>query len=73
MPLILERIKGEGLVILEQKFITATEDQCRQHYNIKTRNYGATEEQIVSYLAKSWLMDHVVKEDLKMKGFMNDS
>ena len=55
MPLILQRIKEAGLVILEQKFITATEDQCRQHHNIKTRNYGATEEQIVDYLARSYV------------------
>lgn len=26
----------------------------------------------VTYLAKGWLMDHVLKEDLKMKGFMGD-
>ena len=25
-----------------------------------------------TYLAKGWLMEHVVKEDLKMKGFMDD-
>lgn len=26
----------------------------------------------VAYLAKDWLLNHVLKEDLKMKGFMGD-
>ncbi|MFA6464020.1 MAG: nucleoside-diphosphate kinase [Candidatus Paceibacterota bacterium] len=55
LPLILDNIRQSGLVILEQKFLTATEDQCKKHHNIKTRNYGATEEQIVDYLARSYI------------------
>lgn len=27
----------------------------------------------ISYIAKDWLMIHLLKEDLKMKGFMGDS
>ncbi|HEY4509012.1 MAG TPA: nucleoside-diphosphate kinase [Candidatus Paceibacterota bacterium] len=58
LPHIIQNILDSDLLILEQKFISATEKQCREHYNVKARNYGATEEQIIDYLSKSYIKDH---------------
>lgn len=55
LPMIVEHINNAGLGICEKEFLTASVEQCRDHYNIKVRNYGATEEQIVHYLSKSYI------------------
>ena len=55
LPIILSYIENCDLVISEQKFLTATEEQCRKHHSIKNRSYGATEEQIVDYLSRSYI------------------
>ncbi len=60
LPTIISRIQDAGLIITEQKYITASEEQCRGHYHVKTRNYGATETQIVDYLCKSYVKDNSV-------------
>jgi nucleoside-diphosphate kinase len=55
LPIILDFINSSGLSVVEQKFLTATEDQCRRHHNVKMRNYGATEDQTVDYLSRSYI------------------
>jgi nucleoside-diphosphate kinase len=55
MPIIISDIKRSGLKIEKQKFLTASEKQCRQHFQVKAQNYGATEKQIVEYLSRSYI------------------
>ena len=57
VPTIRNRILAAGLTILQEKYITATEDQCRKHYQVKMRNYGASEDQTVKYLSRSYVKE----------------
>jgi hemerythrin len=62
-----------GHEILEQQLTTIRDDVKR----ICKKNTLSTEDMSllhkhISYIAKDWLMTHLLKEDIKMKGFMED-
>ena len=54
----LNRIRDDVHRLVNQESLSATDIANLQNY--------------AAYLAKDWLIAHVLKEDLKMKGFMGD-
>ena len=64
---------AEGHEILEKELLEIYED-VKEICNNKTLSSDdmALLHKHISYIAKDWLMIHLLKEDSKMKGFMGD-
>jgi hemerythrin len=70
-PFLEDNARGHNVLVSQLNCIREDIYQILEKDTISEENI-TTMYDYVTYLAKDWLMTHLLKEDLKMKGFMGD-